>query len=97
MTEKQGAGSNWVRALFFFLGGDKMMDRGKVVGQLIERQARALFTLARLLTGDRENALAQLEGLAYILEALSGYTLILADGVDSVDSAERKDGDSDGD
>ena len=73
------------------------MDRGKVVGQLIERQARALFTLARLLTGDRENALAQLEGLAYILEALSGYTLILADGVDSVDSAERKDGDSDGD
>ena len=72
-----------------------MTDKGKVVGQLIEKQARALFTLARLLKGDRENALAQLDGLAYILEALSGYTLILADGVDAVDS-ERKDGDSDG-
>ncbi len=69
-----------------------MMDRSKVIGQLMEKQARALFTLARLLKGDRENALAQLDGLAYILEALSGYTLILANGVDSV---ERKDGDSD--
>jgi len=71
-----------------------MTDRGKVVGQLIERQARALFTLARLLRGDRDNALAQIDGLAYMLEALSGYTLILANGVDSVDS-ERKDGDGD--
>jgi len=69
-----------------------MTDKGKVVGQLIEKQARALFTLARLLRGDRDNALAQIDGLAYMLEALSGYTLILADGVDS----ERKDGDSDG-
>ena len=74
-----------------------MTDRGKVVGQLIERQATALFTLARLLKGDRENALAQLDGLAYILEALSGYTLVLADGADAVDSAERKDGNSNGD
>jgi len=71
-----------------------MTDRGKVVGQLIERQARALFTLARLLRGDRDNALAQIDGLAYMLEALAGYTLILSDGVDSVDS-ERKDGDGD--
>jgi hypothetical protein len=44
-----------------------MTDRGKVVGQLIERQAKALFTLARLLKGDRENALAQLDGLAFVL------------------------------
>jgi hypothetical protein len=58
-----------------------MTDRGKVVGQLIERQAKALFTLARLLKGDRENALAQLDGLAFVLEALSGYALILPMGL----------------
>jgi len=71
-----------------------MTDRGKVVGQLLERLARALFTLARLLKGDRDNALAQLDGLAYILEALSGYTLIL-DGIDAVDSERDGDGDDD--
>jgi len=72
-----------------------MTDRGKVVGQLLERLARALFTLARLLKGDRDNALAQLDGLAYILEALSGYTLILTNGIDAVDSERDGDGDDD--
>lgn len=69
-----------------------MTDRGKVVGQLIERQAKALFTLARLLKGDRENALAQLDGLAFVLEALSGYALILADGVDCSEERDDDDG-----
>lgn len=69
-----------------------MTDRGKVVGQLIERQAKALFTLARLLKGDRENALAQLDGLAFVLEALSGYALILADGVDYLEERDDDDG-----
>jgi len=71
-----------------------MTDRGKAVRQLIERQSKALFTLARLLLGDRGNALAQLQGLAYLIEALSCYTLILADGIDDI---EKKDGDSDED
>jgi len=69
-----------------------MTDRGKVVGQLIERQSKALFTLARLLKGDRENALAQLDGLAFVLEALSGYALILADGVDCLEERDDDDG-----
>jgi hypothetical protein len=69
-----------------------MTDRGKVVGQLIERQAKALFTLARLLKGDRENALAQLDGLAFVLEALSGYALILTDGVDCLEERGDDDG-----
>jgi len=69
-----------------------MTDRGKVVGQLIERQAKALFTLARLLKGDRENALAQLDGLAFVLEALSCYALILADGVDCLEERDDDDG-----
>lgn len=63
-----------------------------IKGRLLTRQSKALFTLARLLLGDRQGALAQVDGLVYLLEALACYTLVLADSADEA-SNEKANGD----
>lgn len=63
------------------------MTKAEIAERLLLRQSRALFTLARLLNGDRESALAQFDGLSYLLEALACHTLLLADA-----DAENKQG-----
>jgi len=73
-----------------------MMEvKGQVVERLLVRQSRALFALARLLVGDQKAALSKPDGIAFLLEALGCYTLLIAEDLSSENAPTE--GDANGD